>query len=143
MITDKRGPEQAVALPFTVDSYGKIATATSQSKIWADRVRSVIGTAFLERVMRPNFGCETSSRLFDSEEFMQQIIRQDLTNSFQTFLPVLRLLDVEITLEESTRVINVEVYYLLPNDEETSLSIGVAMIDGNQPLSEVISWRNQ
>jgi phage baseplate assembly protein W len=48
--------EKTIALPFSVDPYGKVTVASDQSKIWADRVRSVIGTFLRERVMRPEFG---------------------------------------------------------------------------------------
>ena len=44
--------EKTLALPFSVDPYGKISVTSEQSKIWADRVRSVIGTTLRERVMR-------------------------------------------------------------------------------------------
>ena len=48
--------EIAMSLPFSIDPYGKVSSTTDQKKIWADKVRSVLGTALRERVMLPTFG---------------------------------------------------------------------------------------
>jgi phage baseplate assembly protein W len=133
--------EVAIAMPFQVDEYGTISATVDQSKIWADRVRAVIGTAIGERIYRPEFGCEAASTLFDTEEETEAVLQSDIRNAFASYLPLCSLDDVVVTVDEQTRVINAEVTYLLPNSEVFSLQVGVATLNGDQPISEEITWR--
>ena len=59
--------EIALSLPFSLNSYGGIAVATEQSKIWADRVRSVLGTSRRERLMHPEIGPLIPFAVFTTE----------------------------------------------------------------------------
>ena len=133
--------ELAISLPFQVDEYGTIAATVDQPKIWADRVRAVIGTAIGERVYRPEFGCEAAQTVFETEEETEAVLQADIRTAFATYLPLCSLDDVVVTVDEQTRVINAEVTYLLPNSDAFSLQVGVASINGDQPISEEITWR--
>lgn len=131
-------PNTAIALPFEVDSYGKIASTVESSKIWGDRVRSVIGTAVRERVMRPLFGTEIPYTIFDSQEDAQERIKDQTSKAFLSQLSRLKLDMVEVTFDSYTSVVNVFIKYSLPNLEQvsTNVSIGIATISGTNPIYE-------
>ena len=74
--------ERAISLPFSIDSYGGVATTTDQSKIWADKVRSVLGTMLRERVMRPDFGTVIPYSLFNGETSAVDEIRGEVSKAF-------------------------------------------------------------
>lgn len=135
--------EIAIALPFKIDSFGTVNASIDQSKIWQDRVRSVIGTAFGERVYRPLFGCAAATNIYESEEFILSTIEEDIRIAFQQFLPLLSLNSVEITLEESTRTIFAEVNYSTPSSAQYLIKVGIATIDGTNPVQEDIVWQTQ
>lgn len=128
--------EKAISLPFSIDSYGNISTATSPKKIWEDRVKSVIGTMIEERVMRPNFGTSVPKLLWDSSDFAQGSIESEVRRAFLTHLPLLSLDEVVINYDEYTNIITANVVYSLPNDEETTVNVGIANINRNNPASE-------
>lgn len=128
--------EKAIALPFAIDSYGNISTATNPKKIWEDRVKSVIGTMLDERVMRPNFGTDVPKLLWDSSEFAQGSIESEVRRAFLQHLPLLTLDEVVISYDEYTNIITANVVYSLPNDEETTVNVGIANINRNNPASE-------
>lgn len=131
-----RVAEFAISLPFRIDDFGSIANTSSQISIWADRVRSAVGTTLTERVMRPEFGTTIPESLFESIESMEGIITPQISSVFENLLPTLTLDDVTISYDESSNTITAEVLYTLPNREQTSVSIGVAYIDGNTPIQE-------
>jgi phage baseplate assembly protein W len=128
--------EVALSLPFSVDPYGGITTTNDQTKIWADRVRSVLGTTVRERVMRPGFGTLIPFALFDTETSAASQVETEVNQAFIQQLSLLRLDEVNVTVDEYTNVLTVEVVYALPNNEIVSTVVGVARINGAQPIYE-------
>lgn len=133
--------ELCISLPFRVDEYGTIAATVDQSKIWADRVRSVVGTALGERVYRPDFGCRAATSAFETEEETEAVLTSEIRNAFLDFLPLCVLEDVVVSVDEQTRVITAEVTYTPPNSNTFAVQVGVATINGDQPISEDITWQ--
>jgi phage baseplate assembly protein W len=128
--------EVTLSIPFTVNPYGTIDTTINQSKIWADRVRSVLGTTLRERVMRPTLGTIIPFSLFNSEESAVAEIRAEVNKAFGEQLKLLTLEKVNVTSDQYTNVLNIEVIYGLPNDEVVSTIVGLVRIDGANPIYE-------
>jgi phage baseplate assembly protein W len=123
--------EVAIALPFSIDPYGKVTQTTDQTKIWADKVRSVIGTALKERVMRPTFGTDIPSAVFENQEDADGRVQELVATSFNSQLPRLTLQGVSTVFDEYSGTLNIEVTYALPNEEVVSTTIGLIVISGN------------
>ena len=128
--------EKALSLPFSIDSYGNVFSTSDQSKIWADRVRSVLGTTVRERVMRSGFGTLIPFSLFDTESSAMSQVKTEVNKAFITQLALLRLDKTTVTVDEYTRVLTIEVIYALPNNEVVSTVVGVVLIDGANPIYE-------
>ena len=126
--------EYAISLPFSVDSYGKVASSTDQSKIWADRVRSVLGTTIRERVMRPNFGTLIPFALFNTETGAVSQVEAEVSKAFAQQLGLLNLQNVNVTVDQYTNVLTVEAIYGLPNNEVVSTVVGLVLVDGANPI---------
>jgi phage baseplate assembly protein W len=126
--------EQAISLPFAIDSYGKVASTQEQSKIWADRVRSVIGTAVRERVMRPTFGTLIPFAIFETDTTAESQIRTEVEQAFIQQLPLLTIQNVTVTVDNYTNVLSVEIIYALPNNEIVSTIVGLVLVDGANPI---------
>ena len=128
--------EYAIALPFSVDSYGKISSTKDQSKIWADRVRSVLGTTIRERVIRPNFGTLIPFALFNTETGAVSQVEAEVNRAFAQQLSLLNLQTVNVTVDQYTNVLTVEAIYGLPNNEVVSTVVGLVLVDGANPIYE-------
>jgi phage baseplate assembly protein W len=128
--------EKAIALPFSINSFGKVSDTTELPKIWADRVRSVIGTALRERVMLPDFGTDIPASVFETTEEADSQIQTEVIRAFNEQLSALTLDEVTSTFDEFTGVMNVDITYALPNDEVVSTSIGLVSIAGTAPIYE-------
>jgi len=123
--------ESAIALPFSIDSYGRVTKTTDQSKIWADKVRSVIGTAVKERVMRPTFGTDIPSAVFENQEDSVGRIQEVVSTSFSGQLPQLTLEQVDTSYDEYSGTLTVTITYALPNEEIVTTTVGLIIISGN------------
>lgn len=128
--------EKALSLPFSIDSFGKVSDTSDSKKIWSDRVRSVIGTALRERVMRPDFGTDIPSSVFETTEDADVQIKAEVISAFNDQLQALTLDSTTTTFDEFTGIMNVDITYALPNDEVTSTSIGLVSISGTSPVYE-------
>jgi len=128
--------EVAIQLPFSIDPYGKVGQTTSQSKIWTDRVRSVIGTTLRERVMRPQFGTIIPYALFESSGTAVSEVRTEVNKAFANQLPLLRLQNVDASFDDYTGILKVEITYDLPNNEQIVTNIGLILITGKNPPYE-------
>lgn len=128
--------ERAIALPFAVDYYGNINTAATQEKVWADRVRAVVGTMLEERLMRPEFGTEIPKLVWDTSDITIEFIQKEINNAFATYLPLLEVQTVETVFNENENIITANIAYSLPNNEEVIESIGIATISPTGALTE-------
>jgi phage baseplate assembly protein W len=123
--------EKAISLPFSIDTYGKVAVATDQNKIWQDKVLSVIGTTMRERVMRPRFGSLIAAKTFDNESLAETEVQAEVEYAFNTQLGLLTLNSVTTSYDPYTGNTNVEIIYSLPNSETVSTTVGLVSINGN------------
>lgn len=126
--------EFAISLPFSVDPYGKVRSTSDQSKIWADRVRSVLGTTIRERVLRPTFGTLIPFALFNTETGATAQVQAEVGKAFAQQLPLLTLDTVNVTVDQYTNVLTVEAVYGLPNNEVVSTVVGLVLVDGANPM---------
>jgi phage baseplate assembly protein W len=118
---------RAISLPFRFDGYGTVATTTSMSRIWADRVRSVIATALGERLHRPNYGTPTPIHLFRSTDAIHTVLDVDIATAFQTWLPQLRYLGLELTEVSNTGEVEVQIKYGVPDSNVSDNSVSIVI----------------
>lgn len=128
-----------ISLPFTIDEFGNVASTTDQKRIWANKVRSAVGTVLRERLFRQDFGTSIPTRLFDSVDAVTEIVTGDITAAFSRYLPTLGFNNATISYDDLENIISIEISYSLPDDTEQSVVIGIASIDGNNIISEVIA----
>jgi uncharacterized protein len=125
-----------MAVPFSIDAYGAVTLATTQEKIWADRVRSVLGTNFNERVMRPTFGSLIPSAFMETTDEATNLIQAEVRTAFATQLDQLQLENVSTSYDEYSDVLSITVLYALPDDTQTETTISLITIDGTNPAIE-------
>ena len=128
--------ERAISLPFRIDDFGNIASTISQEKIWADRVRSAVGTRLNERVLTQEYGTEIPEAVLDSPSIAVAAIEEEVETAFIRDLPTLELESVVAAYDEFTGVVSAEVSYFLPSKEQTSVVIGIATLLNNSPIKE-------
>jgi phage baseplate assembly protein W len=135
-MADIRVSESSISLPFKINEFGSVATNSSQEKIWADRVRIAIGTNLGERVMRPGFGTEIPSLVLGDAERGSEVLKDQIRLAFTRDLSLLELSNIEVTFNDETGVMSVEIVYSLPNQQMQTVTMGFAKLSGNYPIIE-------
>jgi hypothetical protein len=85
--------------------------------------------------MRPTFGTNIPYATFNTKELVAEITKQELFSSFAKFLPSLTLQEVKVTVSEDSYVY-ADVSYTLPNQEEMTMTVGLAYLSGSTPIYE-------
>jgi phage baseplate assembly protein W len=124
--------EVTLALPFSINAYGEVTSTTDQRKIWADRVRFVIGTNLQERILNPDFGTLIPSAFMQTGDDAMNLITAEVERAFPSFLELLTLNNVDVSFDEYTGTTNVNITYGLPNGEVTNTVVAITYIGGNQ-----------
>jgi phage baseplate assembly protein W len=128
--------EYAISLPFTIDGYGNILKTSNQTEIWEARVKSAVGTALGERVMRSNYGTRIPELFFDTQSALTAGITKEVTAVFANYLPLLNLESVDVTHDELEGRTTAEVTYTLPNQTTTTTAVSIVTINKNTPPYE-------
>ena len=131
-------PEYAISLPFTIDGYGNILKTSNQAEIWEARVKSAVGTAFGERVMRSNYGTKIPELFFDTQDALTAGVTKEITSVFANYLPILTLESVYIAHDELSGETTADITYSLPNQTTTTTSVSVVTINKTTPPYEEI-----
>ena len=115
--------EIAISVPFTIGPTGTVVQTSDQSKIWEDRVRSVVATSIGERVMRYTYGSTLYQEVFDNETNVNEQIRGIIFEAFTKHIKVLELENVTSSFDQSTGSATIGIFYRLPNNELKTLTI--------------------
>lgn len=128
--------EVAIALPFRIDAQGNIATSADQSAIWADRLKSAVGTIEGTRLMRSTYGSAISQGFMDTATAINAVIQDEVAKIFVNQFPTLTLLGVSVDWSSDTNVVTAEVLYRLPSQDEAQTQVGIALLASDDLLKE-------
>jgi phage baseplate assembly protein W len=121
---------KAIALPFSFTSSASGVNYTeSLSKTWQDRVVLVVMTKLGERVMRPNFGSQAGSLVFENMSTALVAIKQAIGVAFGKWLPELILIDVTGVEDTYDNILTLTVTYKYNQNTIESVTIKTALID--------------
>ena len=132
-------PEVALRLPMTYDSSGSLLVTTTESTMWADRLKIAIGTRIGERVMRPGYGTRVGQSVFNTTSSLEDTVRRDIFKLFSEYFPLLTLGDIKTNFVETTGQVFIEVTYQLPNKKESTTKVGVMVVSSTNPPYEELT----
>jgi len=116
-----------------------LSATTDFKKIWQQRVLLVLGTRPGERLMRPDFGSNLHTVVFEPESTAGQIAKDSITQAFTTWLPSLELRQITPSFDRSTGTLSVSITYGLPNGEVDSVTINTGIFNRSGDLIQEIN----
>lgn len=128
----------AIALPFRFNEFGQVDTSSNESKFWKDQVLLTIMTRFGERVMRPDFGSDVSSSLFESLSVASEVAVSSVNIAFNTWLPQLRVVEVSPEFNEETSQVEVTIVYVIPSGESDTITLNTAIFNRSGDILQEI-----
>lgn len=122
---------RAINFPFTLDPFGKVGTVTTESKIYLDRLLTLLSTQVGQRPMLPEYGTDIAKALFENEEDFFLAARTAITDAVSTWLPELRIDKLELENLDEQGFANIKVIVELPDAKITSITVNTAIFGAN------------
>ena len=120
---------RAISLPFSFNSTGAVSYTQDEKKIWQDRVVMVLMTKLEERIMRPTFGSEVATSVFENEEAASTSVNKAIATAFSQWLPQLQLIKVDTYPDPTDGFLIAEVGYRYnPRENEQRVKLKTAIL---------------
>jgi uncharacterized protein len=107
------------AFPLRVDSTGGIGLVRSDTEI-EESIRLILGTAFGERPMRPDFGCGMHNHVFDSlDATTAGQVSYEVQASLIRWEPRIDVTSVDVNYDENSQAtLYIDINYTVRGDND-------------------------
>ncbi len=130
----------SISMPFTFKSSyskldpglrvpGPIASTTDLKEIYKQRIFLVLMTKYGERVMRPDFGSNLHTIVFETESVALEIADVSIKSAFSKWLPELNLLEITPRYDKFDGAFTFTIVYSLPSGDTDSTTINTALFN--------------
>lgn len=104
--------------PVRTDATGGIALVSGEEEL-GESIRLILGTAFGDRPMRPEFGCAIHDIVFSpADASTAGLIAYEVGASLVRWEPRIEVRDVEVTIDPDAGVAYVDVEYTTTNTND-------------------------
>jgi len=116
---------KAIRFPFEIDKSGKIISTEIATKIYQDRVLTLLSTVVYQRPMMPGYGVDIARSLYETMGNMYSSIGESISRAMGYSLPYIKLKDVQIDSSSPSveTGINVTVLIELPNGSASEVNV--------------------
>jgi uncharacterized protein len=106
------------AFPLSINPRGGINQSQQEQKI-KDSIRTILGTQFDERVMRPNFGCNLKTLIFaPNNKATANLAKYYVEEGLTTWEPRIILEDVIVKNDYDNNCLQIQVFYRIKSTYE-------------------------
>lgn len=116
----------AISYPFTLDDAGRIVSTDQYSKIYLDRVLTLLSTTPKQRPMLQSYGADAGSVAFESGNNLQESISNIVRTAVNTWLPDIFVHEISVGLPDENGIADVTITVRLPNGNVSSVSLTTA-----------------
>jgi len=113
----------AISYPYTLDTNGLVASAGTATKLYLDRVVTLLSTNVGQRPMMPEYGTDWSTSLFENENNYRRAIPIAISNAIRKWLPDIAVEKVELSGDEYSGIVYVNLSLKLPNNTIATMKI--------------------
>ena len=122
---------KALSFPYTISPAGVPQYTESASKIYLDRVLTLLSFYVGQRPMQPKYGVDWSKTLFENDSDARIAIPIAISEAVSKWIPEVSVTSVNFLEENVDGTENVVVSLKLPDDTLTSLTINTGTINYN------------
>jgi len=120
---------RAISFPYTIDPNGIAQYTESATKIYVDRVLTLLSYYVGQRPMLPTYGVNWSKSLFENDSDAQIAIPLAISEAIAKWIPEVSVTSVDFVGNNFDGTENVIVSLKLPDDTLTSLTINTGTIN--------------
>ncbi len=122
---------KAISFPLTLDPFGNTNSTTSQTKIYQDRVLTLLSTVVGERPMRPTYGTDVASAMFESQTDAVTAATTAIQSAIKTWIPEITVEDVIAKTTDDSGRLEVLVRVILPDFTSANITAYTTVLNQN------------
>ena len=116
----------SITYPYTIDPNGLVSATSNSTKLYLDRVLTLVSTYIGQRPMMPDYGVDWSGALFENDNVARVAIPIAIRGAVAKWVPEVQVSEVNINFDELEGIENVTLGLLLPDNTFTTLNINTA-----------------
>lgn len=113
----------SINYPYTLDSNGVVLPTENPSKIYLDRVLTLLSTSIGQRPMLPTYGVDWSSALFENDNLAQPAISSAIKTAIAKWLPEITVSSINFSGVGNDGIEQVTLGLILPDNTTTSVVV--------------------
>lgn len=121
----------AISFPFTLDTFGVLASTEDANKIYLDKVLTLLSTNVGQRPMVPEYGIDWGVALFETENNAKAAIPAAIRAAIARWIPDVQVYNITMQ-DQQDGIEYVNIQLVLPDNTLTTLPVSTATfnIDG-------------
>ena len=116
----------SITYPYTVDVNGTVANSLTSTRLYIDRILTLVSTYKGQRPMLPEYGIDWSGALFENDNNARLAIPVAIREAVATWIPEVEVTDVDIKFDPLAGIEYVTLGVSLPDSTYTTMSINTA-----------------
>lgn len=113
----------SIDYPYSIDPNGIVTATEDPTKLYLDRILTLLSTNVGQRPMTPEYGVDWSTALFENDGQAKLAISQAINLAVSKWLPEVTVQKIDINSAGPEGIENVVLYVKLPNDTVTNMTI--------------------
>lgn len=113
----------SINYPYTIDPNGVVISSVTTTKLYLDRVLTLLSTNLGQRPMIPSYGVDWSTAMFENEGDAKIAINQAIRVAIATWIPEVTVNNIVIDSNNFDGKMLVNLELGIPNDTTANLVI--------------------
>mgnify|MGYP003330826382 CR=1 FL=1 len=134
-----------LSYPYTLDIKGVVGATDSVSKVYEDRLLTLLSTNIGQRPMTPAYGVDLSKAFFENEYIVDsgnvisytKSIQQAITEAVQKWIPDITVNDILVGPPNEYGIATLEILITVPGSVTTSLNTTTAVFYANGTITRI------
>ena len=134
---DRSAMSSAINYPYSLDPVGVVDTTEQPSKIWLDRLLTLLSTNVGQRPMLTSYGTDLMRALFENENVLDTAIKQAVSTAVTVWLPEIKIGNISTVLPEYGGQAQVTITVILPDSTIKTLDVSSALFSSDGTVTAV------
>lgn len=118
---------KAISYPFTLDAKGKVNYTESTSKIYLDRVLTLLSTNINQRPILQEYGTDIGTALFENDNSITTATSSAIREAMKNWLPEVTINNITVFEPDDEGIANINIDLIFPNQVSSTLNITTAI----------------
>ena len=116
----------AISFPYTMDVFGNTTATTDITKIYLDRLLTLLSTNIGQRPILQDYGTDLMRALFENENNLENAVNQAVKEAVSRWIPQMSIEKITVGTVDQEGHADVVISVVLPNDTIASVNISTA-----------------